>query len=113
MAAGATGRNSTTGPPTRLTPDVAEAIVQLVAGGSTLVEAARAAGVSERSLRGWRRRAWSADPRDQACVQLERNLLAALATRPPEWEQAASKLAANARWDDGDWDAELEHLDAL
>lgn len=65
------------GRPTRLTEEVASALVFQVRLGASLAEAARTVGVGERTVRTWRGRAWSRDPRDRACVDLERRLHAA------------------------------------
>src|SRR5262249_51274138 len=80
------------GRPGRLTPQVADAIVARVAGGDDLATAATAAGVGARTLRRWRRSAYSRDPGDADAVALERRIMRALATRPrasaPEsWEE--------------------------
>jgi transposase len=83
------------GRPGRLTPELADAIVTQISAGTSLAEAARLCGLGPRTLRSWRRRAWSREPVDAAFVALERRVQAALATRPaksPSWEQVAAAL---------------------
>jgi transposase-like protein len=82
-----------------LTEDRADELVELVAAGSTLGAAAEQLGVSARTVRGWRRRAWSSRPEDAPFVALERRLIGALAVRRdapalPTWEEAAAALEA-------------------
>jgi hypothetical protein len=87
------------GRPTLLTEARSDELVRLIRAGSTFSAAAEAIGVSERAIRGWRRRAWSADPRDASFVRLERALVAAIATRREparlgfDWQAAAQALA--------------------
>jgi transposase-like protein len=102
---------------------VAAALVDRVEAGSSLERAAQAVGVTSRTLRRWRRAAWSTRPEDRGCVELEQRLLFALgraqaAQRKPEpepWEAAADVLARDYpdRWGpplvDDDWlDSGLE-----
>jgi hypothetical protein len=90
--------NRRRGRPGRLTPALADQLVEQVAAGAGLGEAAQACGVPARSLRRWRRRAWSAGAADAPYVCLERRIVAALArARPVEatttpWEKAAAAL---------------------
>jgi hypothetical protein len=75
----------------------------------TLQEAAAACGLSERTLRSWRRRAWSERPADRPFIELERRLQRALGRREErqlqqpaddDWLEAASRLEQQhpARW---------------
>jgi hypothetical protein len=84
---------------------VADAIVAGIAAGDSFAAAAKAAGVGARTLRTWRSRAWSREPADRACVDLERRLQRALASRqvapvqePAPWEQLAANLVADQAW---------------
>jgi transposase-like protein len=95
------------GRPTLLTPELGEPIALQLAGGARLADAAIACGLSPRTLRAWRRRAWSSRPEDRAYVELEQRLRAVLVDAPPAvpaprddepWEEAASRLEANAAW---------------
>jgi Transposase len=102
------------GRPGRLTPEVADAIVARVAAGDSVTSAATAAGVGLRTLRRWRRSAYSRDPRDATAVALERRIVRALSARPrastPEsWEQIAERLESEhpERW------ASLPELDEV
>jgi hypothetical protein len=65
------------GRPTKLTPQIADGLVSAIANGATLDAAADAAGIAPRTIRGWRRRAFSRDPRDARFVAFERRLLMA------------------------------------
>ena len=90
------------GRPSALTPETADRLVALVAAGTTLTDAARVLGVVPRTVTNWRRRAWSREPRDGPYIDLEKRLLAALATRrtPPsapasvDWQKVAAELEA-------------------
>jgi hypothetical protein len=91
-----------------MTPTVVEVIVARVAAGDTLAEAARAAGVGVRTVRSWRRRAYSVEPADRPHVELERRLqaarLVAAQAIPPSgerWQTLAHRLAAEfpERWE--------------
>jgi len=98
--------NRRRGRPSRLTPQTVELIAAELAGGASLAEAATASGISERTLRSWRQRAWSSRPEDRAFVELEqrlRPLLGADERRHREgamepWEAAAARIAANDRF---------------
>jgi transposase-like protein len=99
------------GRPTLLGPEVADALVAEVTAGALLEDAARAAGVSPRTLRSWRARAWSSRPEDAPFIELERRLRAALpdgriaAHAVESWEETAMRIEQNRVW----WD----ELDAL
>jgi transposase-like protein len=77
---------------------LADAIVAEISAGAGLAEAARGCGVGERTLRRWRRRAWSTRSADRDYVDLEKRIQRALATSttveesPPSWEEAAAAL---------------------
>jgi hypothetical protein len=98
------------GRPSKLTDEVADRLVALIVSGASPATAAETVGVTPRALRGWRARAWSRDPRDVACVTLERRLQQALAspqtdesTEAPvveDWTVIAARLEASApeRW---------------
>jgi Transposase len=93
------------GRPPKLTPELRDQLLAQLAAGAGLAEAARASGISERTLRSWRQRAWSARPQDRPYVELERQLRDARATaakRDPEaWLTTAEILDANERaWSD-------------
>jgi hypothetical protein len=93
------------GRPPKLTPELRDQLLANIAAGAGLAEAASASGISERTLRSWRQRAWSARPQDRAYVELEQQLRDARATavrRDPEaWLTTAEILAANERaWAD-------------
>jgi transposase-like protein len=77
----------------------------VVAAGAGLAEAASASGISERTLRSWRQRAWSTRPQDRPYVELEQRLRdtrrTAAARDPEAWLTTAEILAANERaWAD-------------
>ena len=102
------------GRPTLLNAATADRLVALLAGGTTITDAARALDLDRRTVQNWRRRAWSHDPRDAPFVDLERRVIAALAVaergtsavvpRPDpltyDWEAAAARLEIGnpARW---------------
>ena len=95
------------GRPTLLTDGAADELVAAIARGETFRQAAASVGVTERTIRGWRSRAWSRRPEDLAFVALERRLIAALAAsaRPNpaldfDWRAAAAALEAQfpTRW---------------
>jgi hypothetical protein len=87
------------GRPSLLTPEVADRLAGLLAGGATVPDAAAAVGVSVRTVQRWRARAWSQRERDQPFVALERRVHAArvaAAARAPvpveDWRAAAQRL---------------------
>jgi transposase-like protein len=90
--------NRPRGRPALLTGELAGAIAVQIAAGLGPGEAARACGVGERTLRTWRRRAWSSRPGDAAYVDLEKRILRALRKGSPteaaaiDWEEAAAFL---------------------
>ena len=99
------------GRPTKFSDEVADRIVEAVAGGASLTAAARAVGIAPRTLIYWRARAWSSRPADRPYVALERRLLGVLSAPPPppprppeppvgDWQQAAASLELQfpARW---------------
>ena len=57
--------------PTKLTPEVVDRLVGLLAGGASSATAAQAVGVSRRTVETWRARAWSQRPQDRLFVELE------------------------------------------
>ena len=102
------------GRPLRLTAELAELIAAELAASASLGEAARAAGISPRTLRAWRERAWSSRPEDRPYVELEQRLRPLLGSGDPAapgrhgvepWEAVAARIEANERWlpelDDG------------
>jgi hypothetical protein len=103
------------GRPGHLTPELADAIAAQIAAGLGPGEAARACGVGERTLRTWRRRAWSTRASDAPYVDLEKRIQRALRKGSPEeaaatdWEEAAAFLEQERpeRW------AALPELDDL
>lgn len=105
------------GRPGHLTPELADALVAQLAGGAGLAEAARACGVGTRTLRTWRRRAWSPRAADAPYVDLEKRILRALpkgaAEAPPSWEEAAAALEREhpERWALPDLDDVLGKLE--
>ena len=88
------------GRPSKLTPAVAERLAGLLAGGASVTAAARACGVSVRSVQSWRARAWSQRPQDRPYVELEQRVQAArveAAARAPaapveDWQTVAARL---------------------
>lgn len=94
------------GRPGRLTPELADAIAAQIAAGLGPGEAARACGVGERTLRTWRRRAWSPRAVDAPFIDLEKRIRHALAgvapvePMPTTWEAAAAALESEhpERW---------------
>jgi hypothetical protein len=107
------------GRPGHLTDEVADAIVAQLDAGAGLGEAAEACGVGTRTLRTWRRRAWSTRAADAPYIALERRIVGALArARPIElqltpWEAAAAALEAEhpQRWALPDVDDVLAELE--
>jgi transposase-like protein len=100
-----TGRNSRGGRPTKLTPELRDQLLANIAAGVGLAEAASTSGISERTLRAWRQRAWSRRPEDRPFVELEQALrdmrASALRAEPEAWRTTAEILEANERaWAD-------------
>jgi hypothetical protein len=109
----AAAENRGRGRPARLTPELGELIAAELAGGADLAQAAGAAGISSRTLRSWRQRAWSSRPEDRPYVQLEQRLRPLLGSDERRhrdgamepWEAAAARIAANDRfWAEMDGD---------
>lgn len=97
--------NRQRGRPCLLTPELREELLDRLAAGAGLAEAARASGISARTLRSWRQRAWSTRPEDRSYVELEQRLRDVRATalkRDPEaWRTTAEILEENERvWRD-------------
>jgi hypothetical protein len=89
-----------------MTPELADAIVAQLALGASLDDTALIAGISPRTLRAWRARAWSTSPRDAPFVAFEKRLRDVRAVPAVEtWEAAAARLVENER----DWLAERAH----
>jgi hypothetical protein len=65
------------GRPSKLTPELADRLAGLPAGGATVTAAAAAVGVDRRTVQHPRARAYSREPRDRPHVALERRLQAA------------------------------------
>jgi hypothetical protein len=79
------------GRPGRLTPEVADTIVARIKAGDSVPAAAG------RTLRQWRRSAYSTRAQDAAFVALERRITRALSARPRDsaaasWEEIAERL---------------------
>ena len=96
--------NKIRGRPSKLTPELADRLVALLAGGATIASAAAAVGVDRRTIQQWRARAYSRDPRNRPQVELERRLQAARL-------DAAARTAAPAPTDD--WQAAARRLEAM
>jgi transposase-like protein len=92
------------GRPTKLTLELRDQLLAQLAVGAGLAEAATASGISARTLRSWRQRAWSARGAGPTLRQLERRLRDARASAPREpeaWRSTAEILLANERaWAD-------------
>jgi len=107
------------GRPSSLTAELADAIVAEISAGSTLGEAARACGVGSRTLRTWRRRAWSPREVDAPYVVLEKRVQRALRKSSPldaqsmSWKEAAARLEVEhpERWALPDLDDVLAELE--
>ena len=69
-----TNAKKSPGRPSKLTPDVANTIVAMIAAGNTVASAAAAADVTPRAIQHWRARAYSRRPEDRAYVELEQFL---------------------------------------
>jgi transposase-like protein len=67
-------QKSARGRPSKLDGKLATEIAALLLAGHSTSDVAQTVGVSRRSIASWRRRAWSRDERDAACVQLEQML---------------------------------------
>jgi hypothetical protein len=86
------------GRPGHLTPELADAITAQITAGLAPGAAARACGVGERTLRTWRRRAWSSRAADAPFIDLEKRIQRALRKGSPtetaatDWEDAAAFL---------------------
>lgn len=114
------------GRPSKLTPERAERLVELLAAGATTAQAAEALGVSRRTIQVWRARAWSRESRDAPYVALERRLRArslherrtprveAAEPEPEDWQSIAARLEREApeRWAAPDLDALLDGFSA-
>jgi transposase-like protein len=88
------------GRPTKLTPELRDQLLAQLATGAGLAKAATARGISARTLRSWRQRAWSTRSADRPYVELERQLRDARASAPPgpeAWRSTAELLEANER----------------
>jgi hypothetical protein len=103
----AAAENRGRGRPLRLTPELGELIAAELAAGADLGKAARAAGISPRTLRSWRQRAWSSRPEDRRYVELEQRLRPLLGPGDAAssgrhgaepWEAVAARIEANERW---------------
>ena len=97
------------GRPTRLTPELADQLIAQLQAGANLGAAARACGLDPRTVRAWRERARSREPRDEPFVTFARRieaarLAAARQTDPPprSWEEIAAQLAVE---DPTEWEA--------
>jgi hypothetical protein len=89
------------GRPPKLDAALACEIASRLIVGETTADVAQTLGISRRSIAGWRRRAWSRDERDAACVRLEQML----------WRgRVAAAEAAQPRVDAG---TRLQPLDEL
>ena len=97
------------GRPSKLTPDLVDRLVALVADGASVSAAAADVGVTLRTVQAWRARAFSRDPRDAAHVAFERRLQAArvdaarrssATPAADDWQIAAAQLESIApeRW---------------
>ena len=97
-------KNRRRGRPTLLTAVLAEDIARRVESGTSLRDAALDCGISPRTLRSWRQRAWSPRPEDRQYVALEQRVIQALARRaaeadvPERWEAAAERITMNEQW---------------
>jgi hypothetical protein len=91
---------------------VHEELVARIAAGDRVEDAATALGLNLRSLRRWRRRAWSRAPADAADVRLEREINRALATAA--YLRGASAAAQSpASWEEATAWVEVERAGAL
>jgi hypothetical protein len=86
----------TRGRPIKLTPEIADTLVAQLTLGATLEDAAHIAGISSRTLRAWRARAWSKDASDAPFVELEKRVRDTRPARTVEsWEDVAARVVAN------------------
>jgi hypothetical protein len=92
------------GRPSKL-PELADRLVELMAGGATVTAAAAELGISRRTLQTWRARAYSREPHDRPHVLLEQRVQAARV------EAAASASAPVEDW--RTLAARLEEMDPL
>jgi len=86
------------GRPSRLTPEVADALVELLGRGTTVTEAAAQLGIARRSIQGWRARAWSRRPEDRPYVELEQRIQRALPPVEPEPERPLQTVEEAIAW---------------
>jgi hypothetical protein len=105
MGSVSAAQNRGRGRPRMLTPQVADQLVAQLAAGARLEDAAHAAGISPRTLRSLRRRAWSKRVEDRPFIALERRVQAALRRAPApdalgvgNWEEAAARIIGNEAW---------------
>jgi transposase-like protein len=111
--------NRRRGRPALLNRELADEIVAHLAAGATLGEAARACGVGPRTLRAWRKRAWSPRAADRPFIALEKRIQRALpkgaqlrsALEPWEAAAAALEIEHPERWAVSDVDDVLPELD--
>jgi hypothetical protein len=90
------------GRPPKLTHELRDQLLAQLTAGAGLAEAAPASGISARTLRSWRQRAWSVRPEDRPYVALERALRDARASArasddPEAWRTTAEILDENER----------------
>ena len=93
------------GPASKLTPDVADAIVESIEAGSFAAVAARAAGVSKNSF--WR---WVHKGREPGAEKMYTDFAARVATASATAETDAVKVVRNSMVD-GDWQAAAWYLE--
>jgi hypothetical protein len=94
------------GRPTLLTEDLANRLATLLAAGNYDETAARAAGISPRTLREWLHRGLSGRKRDEPYARLRAELEEARATGEASHVARIAKAAA-----DGDWKASAFFLE--
>jgi hypothetical protein len=84
-----------------LTAERRDQLLAQLAAGAWLADAASTSGISARTLRSWRLRAWSRRPEDAPYVELEqalRDVRATAQARDPEaWRTTAEILEENER----------------
>jgi hypothetical protein len=93
-------KNSTVPPgrPTKLTPALADRLVELFGTGATTKTVAAEVGVHPRSVQGWRRRAWSARPEDRPYVELEQRIQRALPPVEAEPDRPTESVEEAIAW---------------